>query len=270
MLRRLLKSRYLQPVADLIRKRRSVARTRDHSRILARANDGRCELFLQYRPDFDWRRDEVDDYEELYRSWVGCDALPNKGDLSRFFFLYLAVRQVVENEILGDFAEVGVFKGASAKMIATMAPDRMLHLFDTFEGFDDRDLASERDATGGQYPNEKFADASLDEVRAYVGNDDNVTFYPGWFPDSARSIPEHTRFAFAHYDADLYAPAKAFCEFFYPRMSPGGVMAIHDYNSGYQGVKQAVDTFFRNKPEGLAPMPDKSGSVLVVKNRTSG
>src|SRR5471030_1513196 len=36
--------------------------------------------------------------------------------------------------IPGDIAEVGVAHGRSAKLIAQYAPDRELHLFDTFNG----------------------------------------------------------------------------------------------------------------------------------------
>lgn len=34
----------------------------------------------------------------------------------------------------GDFAEVGVYRGRSAVLLARTAPEKMLHLFDTFTG----------------------------------------------------------------------------------------------------------------------------------------
>src|SRR4051812_43432638 len=34
----------------------------------------------------------------------------------------------------GDFAEVGVYQGASARILCEIKGDRQLHLFDTFEG----------------------------------------------------------------------------------------------------------------------------------------
>ena len=52
--------------------------------------------------------------------------------------------------------------------------------------------------------------------------------------------------------------------FFYPRMSPRGSLLIHDYNA-WPGARRAVDEFFADKGELPVPMPDKSGSALVIK-----
>ena len=52
------------------------------------------------------------------------------------------IKQVLDDRIAGDMAELGVYKGNSAALLAYYA--RMYHrvvlLFDTFEGFDRRDL----------------------------------------------------------------------------------------------------------------------------------
>jgi O-methyltransferase len=50
-------------------------------------------------------------------------------------------------------------------------------------------------------------------------------------------------------------------------MTPGGIMVFHDYNSGFHGVRKAVDEFLADKPEGVVQIPDKSGTAIVVKNR---
>jgi O-methyltransferase len=47
---------------------------------------------------------------------------------------------------------------------------------------------------------------------------------------------------------------------------PGGFILAHDYNS-WPGARKAVEQFFRDKPEIPIPMPDKSGSALVLKLR---
>jgi O-methyltransferase len=71
--------------------------------------------------------------------------------------------------------------------------------------------------------------------------------------------------AFVHLDADLYESTHAGLEFFYPRVPSRGFIVIHDYNS-WLGARRAVDEFFRTRPELPIPMPDKSGSALVVKS----
>src|SRR6266446_3101953 len=48
------------------------------------------------------------------------------------FLVYSVARAQAKRP--GAFAEVGVYKGASAKLICAAKGDKTLHLFDTFEG----------------------------------------------------------------------------------------------------------------------------------------
>lgn len=64
----------------------------------------------------------------------------------------------------------------------------------------------------------------------------------------------------------LYAPTKAALEFFYPRMSAGGVLFVHDYASGiWPGVTHAVDELRAATGESLVLLPDKSGTAIIRK-----
>ena len=88
----------------------------------------------------------------------------------------------------------------------------------------------------------------------------------GYFPDTVKGL-EEKRFALVNLDADLYNPTKAALEFFYLRLSPGGVIFIHDYNIKWPGIIQAVDEFVRNIPETLVLAPDSEGTVMIIKNK---
>lgn len=223
--------------------------------------------YLQYRPDFQVRWHDMPEYRELYEAWTKVDkGLPHKGDLTRLYFLWLTIRRIRETGVEGAFAEVGVYKGVTARLIASLAPERRLYLFDTFEGFAQSDIKSEIRETGLHVKSSQFADTSIDRVGAFVGGD-NVTLLPGRFPETAAAVPKETGFAFVHFDADLYEPARAACEYFYPRLSAGGVMVFHDFNSGFTGVRKAVEEFFADRPEGIVEIPDKSGSCVITRNR---
>jgi Macrocin-O-methyltransferase (TylF) len=81
-------------------------------------------------------------------------------------------------------------------------------------------------------------------------------------------IPFDERFAFVQIDCDLYQPAKAALEYFYPRMSHGGLIVVHDLATGrWPGISQAVNEFLADKPESLVLMPDTSGSAAIVRQR---
>jgi hypothetical protein len=63
-------------------------------------------------------------------------------------------------------------------------------------------------------------------------------------------------------DVDTHESTKQCLEFFYPRLSPGGILISHDYITA-PGVKKAFDDFFLGKAE---PVLETAGSqCLVVK-----
>jgi O-methyltransferase len=186
------------------------------------------------------------------------------GDLPRYYFLSLAIDQIIREGIAGDFAELGVYRGATASILATMArrAKRSVYLLDTFEGFAERDLV-EIDTGRGL----DFADTSIDAVRALVG-EENVHFVKGYFPESATNIPDTAAFSLVHIDCDLYAPFRSSLEYFWPRLSPGGFLIMHDYLSlHWAGAEKAVDEFFTDKAEAIIPIPDVSGTVATRKSR---
>lgn len=195
------------------------------------------------------------------RGFIGPQG-ENSGDLARFLAFCLAFDQIAKDGVTGDLAEIGVYRGHTAAVLATFARriKRELWLLDTFQGFDAADLRGIDQHAGMQ-----FEDTSLDAVRAMVGTD--LTHYvAGRFPDTADRLPNGSRYALVHIDCDLYAPITAALEYFYPRMSAGGFIIIHDYSSlCWDGAERAVDDFFRDKPEFVVPMPDGCGSAAVRK-----
>ena len=66
----------------------------------------------------------------------------NIGDMAMFYAFCLIQDQLVKEGLPGDIAELGVYKGHTAALLATTARrlEKTLYLFDTFEGFDQRDL----------------------------------------------------------------------------------------------------------------------------------
>ncbi len=177
--------------------------------------------------------------------------------LEDFFNLYQLVLRTAK--LPGDLAEVGVYRGGSAKLIASLKEGKTLHLFDTFAGMPDVRPDLDRHRAGD------FADTSLEAVQRYLGAFSGIQFYKGFFPDSARALEESpARFSFVHLDVDIYESTKAGLKFFYPRMAKGGAIVSHDYRSLHcPGVKQAFDEFFTDQPEPVIEL--WKTQCLVVK-----
>jgi hypothetical protein len=220
------------------------------------------EFYLAAKPDFHTGYHRVRDFDGLYADWVRHNGRIDRGDLARFYFFYLQVEALAERPVAGAFAEVGVFRGTTARLLRALAPERDLFLFDTFAGFAEEDVRQERTASK---PGAGGWEVSLETIKAYVG-ERNTRFIPGRFPDTAGAVPAETRFALVHLDTDLYAPQFAGLQFFYPRMNRGGVLIVHDCNSAWVGSRQALDEFFSDKPEQPVFMPDKSGSAVIIKS----
>ncbi|MFT6866990.1 MAG: O-methyltransferase [Cyclobacteriaceae bacterium] len=185
-------------------------------------------------------------------------------DKVRFYTFWLQIERIKNQNIPGAFAEMGVYQGDTARLIHEMDVSRTFHLFDTFEGFDQKDLAFEK-SKDEKYSTENFSDAILDEVKLHVDGNENVHFHVGYFPDSAKDIKEPI-YAFVHLDADLYLPTLTALKYFYPKLYAGGVIMIHDYNHTWDGIPKAINEFIKTIPESIQEIADWQGSVMIVKN----
>jgi len=159
----------------------------------------------------------------------------------------------------GEIAEVGVYRGGSAMILAAAKQDAELHLFDTFGGMPATDPQHDGGFSAGM-----FLDANLDAVKARLAPWRNVHFHPGLFPDSAKDLRGDIRFKLTNIDVDIRSSTLACLQYFYPRTVPGGFLVLHDYNDcGVPGVKSAVDEFMQDKPESVLEIWDTQ--ALIVK-----
>jgi len=145
----------------------------------------------------------------------------------------------------GDVAEVGVYKGGTAKLLAKAfeATGKNVHLFDTFNGMPATDPSRDRHKQGD------FADVTYEEVKEYLSDCPHAHLYRGFFPDTTVPVEEKT-FSLVHVDVDIYRSVLDSCQFFYPRLVSGGIIIFDDYGRlSCPGAKAAVDEFFANKVE---------------------
>jgi hypothetical protein len=223
---------------------------------------GRVATYLAYYPE---GLPASVPLRNLYRHWIRGNKTNNNGDASRFISLVLNLRQLQAEGIQGDFAELGVWKGNSAAILADFAAKtgKKLFLFDTFSGFDQRDfIGIDRDRIV------EFADVNIEYVRETVGHSGITTYIQGFFPDSITDAVRERTFALAHLDCDLYEPMKAALEFFYARMPRGAMLILHDYSSGcWIGATKAIDEFCLATGEFISLWPDKSGTAMIRKSR---
>ena len=177
----------------------------------------------------------------------------------------------------GPIAECGVLKGFSASAmnilmgeIKKLENERLLDiwLIDSFEGLSEpveKDWVKYEDNSyyGPSMQKGHFA-TPIEEVKKYFLESPNVKFAKGWVPDVFINLPEE-KWGFVHIDLDLYQPIKDSLSYFYPRMSPGGVIINDDFGSPlFPGAGKAWDEFFKEKNEGYAILD--TGQAVFIKN----
>jgi len=103
---------------------------------------------------------------------------------------------------------------------------------------------------------------SLENVKNYLKKYSNFYIYKGLFPNTSKPI-KNKKFSFVNLDVDIYESTLNCLKFFYPRMSIGGIIISHDYNT-IRGVRKAIDYFFKNKPETIIELSTSQGLVVKI------
>lgn len=202
--------------------------------------------------------------------------------LERVAALVLAVEYVVNKNIPGSFVECGVWKGGSVMAIALTlkelgVKDRLIYLYDTFEGMSEPTDKDKRAFDGEKaadlltsQANNKISDpiwaySSIEEVKYNIArtgyNIDNIVYIKGKVEDT---IPENLpgEIALLRLDTDWYESTKHELVHLYPLLSRGGVLIIDDY--GYwRGSKEATDEYFSGDNFTLISRIDDTGRLII-------
>jgi len=132
------------------------------------------------------------------------------------------------------------------RFIKAAGVDKKLYVYDSFEGLPpktDEDGATPCEAGASAVSIEQFKKTFADAgVELPVIN-------KGFFGDLADDkYPEEICFAF--FDGDFYGSIMDSFNKVYHKMTPGGIILIHDYEyAPFPGVKKACDDFLKDKPE---------------------
>jgi O-methyltransferase len=185
-------------------------------------------------------------------------------DYVRFSSLELISHEISERNTQGCVAELGVFDGYFAQYINVSFPTRKLYLFDTFDGFDQRDIDIELKNSYSIPQNYDLTINGIDLVINKMKYPDNCIIRKGYFPETVKDLEE--KFVFVNIDVDLFEPVFQGLNYFYPRLQKGGYIFVHDYNNClWKGVKDAVKKFSEEFNIPYFPLSDRYGSVAFIK-----
>ncbi len=177
-------------------------------------------------------------------------------DYDRAYILFQAVKATTN--LNGSTAECGVYKGGASVLISTINPGKKHYAMDTFEGFPDLFTEFDSNVKG------VFTDVNIAKTIEMLKKNENIVLLEGHFSDSFCKIQKEI-FSLVYIDADLYKSTVECCDFFYSRLSKGGIMLFDDYISpNAVGVKKAVDDFFLSKVESPIVLPTCQAMVTKI------
>lgn len=182
----------------------------------------------------------------------------------RVYALIDSVNHILRNDIPGTFLECGVYRGGSMMavalaLLAAGVDDRMLYLFDTYEGMpapDEVDVDFMGRPAADEFRNRRISDVSSTWVNASLGSvkhamsltgypEKNMVFVKGMVEETIpESAPESI--ALLRLDTDWYQSTKHELNHLYSRVPRNGVVVIDDYG-WFRGARQAVDEFFAER-----------------------
>lgn len=144
-------------------------------------------------------------------------------------------------------------------------PDRTLYLFDTFTGFDGRDIDENEEKLSYKFRRKNsLDDTNVELALSNIAYRANTVVRKGYFPDTAQGL-EKEKFAFVSLDTDLYKPILSGLEFFWPRLSPGGTIFVDDLrHSELLGVRKAVIEFCKKESIGYVSLPDGVDATAII------
>lgn len=169
-------------------------------------------------------------------------------------------------EILGDFVEMGCYKGDTSLLLAEVLygynrglpvenlveksvekPAKKLWIYDSFEGLPEK-AKKDESVLGADFKRGELAVTKREVKERFLRAGLPVpVIKKAWFNELEPSdLPE--KIAFAFLDGDFYESVRDSLRLVGPRMSGGAVIIVHDYsNSALPGVACAVDEWVQNK-----------------------
>lgn len=208
-------------------------------------------------------------YKDYYKPELRIEGLdwPTTAEtmigLKRLGNIEFCFREVIKNNIQGDFIETGVWRGGATIFMRALLKsenieDRIVWVADSFEGLPKPDADKYKADAGDKHFKKEELAISLETVKQnfekYGLLDDKVKFLKGWFKDTLPKAPIK-QLAILRLDGDMYESTMDSLTSLYSKLSIGGYIIIDDWGA-VEGCKLAVQDYRRqnNITEEIIPI----------------
>lgn len=189
---------------------------------------------------------------------------------ARFFHICQMLQ--LTRGVPGYTAETGVFRGLSSYLICHYLRREIStfngethFLIDSFEGLSEP-VEKDGEFPARRYGERAFTNTSVEVVQETLSDFSGVRIVKGWIPEVFSNLPEQA-YRFVHVDVDVYEPTLASFRYFFPRLSPGGIMMCDDFGpwdgNKWPGCMPAVNEFANEA--GVVYAVLNTGNVVFIK-----
>ena len=140
------------------------------------------------------------------------------------------------------------------------AVDKSFDLFDTYDGIPAEQITTRERERAALH---KYVDC-YDAAKADFAPFPNAKLVRGRVPDSLDTV-DIDRVAYLSIDMNIEKPERAAIEFFWPKISTGGVVVLDDYGfGGYEAQHDSMDEFAAKVGTSILTLPTGQGLIIKV------
>ncbi|MBS1517234.1 MAG: class I SAM-dependent methyltransferase [Bacteroidetes bacterium] len=209
-------------------------------------------------------------YEYENEFYLSCD----RSRIGKLLAHYELYKMTCNTE--GDIVECGVFKGASFARFAMFRnlfeqnSGKKIIGFDSFGKFPETNFEADkklRDHIINEAGENSISTDQLMDVLKNKSCDNGIELVAG---DITQTLPEYVRknpglrISLLNLDTDIYEPSVTILEELYPKIVPGGILVLDDYNV-FPGETKAVDDYFKGKNPEIKKFPFSATPCYIIK-----
>lgn len=217
----------------------------------------------QWRTSYNTGMDDPDAYQHhrLPKSpqhqFRGQAIISDQMNRERLAVVWDELARVLAAQVPGDVIEFGCYAGTTSLFIRRLLDEqgqsgaRAFHVYDSFAGLPPK-AHQDQSAAGVDFAAGKLAVSKKTFVAEFrAARLQLPVVHKGWFNDlGTQDVPATIAFAFL--DGDFYDSIYTALGLVWPRMQPGGLVLIDDYQRAeLPGATTAVSDFFGGRPPAL-------------------
>jgi len=205
-------------------------------------------------------------------AWEGAFQATGQVDPGSYWRIHIGLWAAsVAARVSGDFVECGVNAGFLSSAIVRYLDwnnlNKRFYLVDTFTGPVLSQYSSEEIERGRWDGVERAIRAGayvtdIESVRRRYEGWDGISVVQGRVPEALPSV-DAERVAFLHLDMNVAYPECEALDFFWERISPGGIVLMDDYAYfGYETQGNALDATARTIGASILALPTGQGMII--------